>query len=135
LTIHRFAVVDWQIASIGPAAIDVARVLLALSPEDRRTHEKSLVENYYKTLKEYGIKGYSLEQLWECIHISSFPQAMILIGLAGGSQILEKIEKTVVGRNIIEEILFRLGSGLVDWDVSMALDQYLERACTAHRKP
>jgi thiamine kinase-like enzyme len=130
----RFAVVDWQIASIGPAAIDVARVLLALSPEDRRTHEKSLVENYYKTLKEYGIKGYSLEQLWECIHISSFPQAMILIGLAGGSQILEKIEKTVIGRNIIEEILYRLGSGLVDWDVSMALDQYLERASTARRK-
>jgi len=59
---------------------------------------------------------------------------MILIGLAGGSQILEKIEKTVIGRNIIEEILYRLGSGLVDWDVSMALDQYLERASTAHRK-
>jgi aminoglycoside phosphotransferase (APT) family kinase protein len=62
----RFAVGDWQTASVGPGAEDLCRHLsIQLDPDTRRANESRLVERYYRGLVERGVHGYSLDELWE----------------------------------------------------------------------
>ena len=53
------AVLDWQSPAIGPGAVDVAYFLgLALSVEDRRRHERHLLDLYREELKRWGVDDY-----------------------------------------------------------------------------
>ncbi len=57
------AAVDWQTASVGPPARDVAFFLsTCLEVEDRRRHEHDLVAAYHRTLGRHGVTGYSLDE-------------------------------------------------------------------------
>lgn len=59
------AVLDWQSPAIGPGAVDVAYFLgLALSVEDRRRHERHLLDRYRDELRRYGVTGYSHDDLY-----------------------------------------------------------------------
>jgi hypothetical protein len=59
------AVLDWQSPAIGPGAVDVAYFLgLALSIEDRRRHERHLLDLYREELRRYGVRDYSHDALY-----------------------------------------------------------------------
>lgn len=74
-------VVDWQTASWGPAAADVAYFLGgSLSTEDRRDHEEDLLRSYHDALVSRGVGGYPLAQLREDYRLSTFGGLLMAIG-------------------------------------------------------
>jgi len=57
--------IDWQTIKMGPPLMDVAYYLGAcLSTEQRRKHEREILQNYQAELSKRGI-DYTWEQLWE----------------------------------------------------------------------
>lgn len=62
----RIWAVDWQTLSLGLPARDVAFVLgTGLHVDQRRSHERALVEAYHRRLVELGVEDYSPEQCWD----------------------------------------------------------------------
>jgi hypothetical protein len=62
---RRFVIVDWQTVGWGPVMTDAAYFLgAALSVEDRRASEESLVREYHNGLVELGVRGFSWEDCW-----------------------------------------------------------------------
>lgn len=60
------AVLDWQLSVRGPGTLDVAYFLgESLTIDDRRAHERSLVQRYHRGLVAAGVAGYDAEQCWE----------------------------------------------------------------------
>ncbi|MFL6062666.1 MAG: oxidoreductase family protein, partial [Marmoricola sp.] len=60
------AAIDWQTLSLGLPARDLAYLLgTGLAVEDRRTHERGLVEEYHADLLAYGVADYPLELAFE----------------------------------------------------------------------
>ena len=61
----KLGIVDWQILQKGEWAQDVAYHLGAvLTPEDRRTHERRLVDHYLERLKALGGPAIDREEAW-----------------------------------------------------------------------
>lgn len=61
---HPMTTVDWQTAGYGVGAADVAYFLGgAITPEERRTHEKALLDGYHAKLTSLGVSGYSRDDL------------------------------------------------------------------------
>jgi Ecdysteroid kinase-like family len=61
-----FTIVDWQTVGWGPAMIDASYFLGAsLSVEDRRAHERALLEEYHDELSSRGVSDLSWEECWE----------------------------------------------------------------------
>ncbi len=59
------AVLDWQSPAIGLGAVDVAYFMgLAISIEDRRRHERHLLEFYLEQLRGYGVRDYDYDALY-----------------------------------------------------------------------
>lgn len=59
------AVLDWQSPAIGLGAVDVAYFLaMALSIEDRRKHERYLLDYYLDQLRGYGVRDYDHDALY-----------------------------------------------------------------------
>jgi hypothetical protein len=59
------AVVDWQTAGTGPGLADASYFLGAgLLPEDRRKHERALIEAYHQALIAGGVEGYDWDTCW-----------------------------------------------------------------------
>jgi hypothetical protein len=59
------AVVDWQTASVGAPGHDLAYfVATGLSVDDRRAHERALVESYGRQLRTHGVDRTD-DELWE----------------------------------------------------------------------
>ncbi|MET3960846.1 aminoglycoside/choline kinase family phosphotransferase [Marmoricola sp. OAE513] len=58
--------VDWQTLSLGLPARDLAYLLgTGLSVEDRREHERAIVEEYHADLLVYGVTDYTAEQAFD----------------------------------------------------------------------
>ncbi len=61
----KLGIVDWQILQKGEWAQDVAYHLAAvLTPEDRRTHERRLLDHYLDRLKALGGLAIDREEAW-----------------------------------------------------------------------
>jgi aminoglycoside phosphotransferase (APT) family kinase protein len=61
----RLKVVDFQFASRGVGAADVAYLVSqGLPTEVRRGHDEALVREYLERLAEHGVSDYSLEEAW-----------------------------------------------------------------------
>ncbi len=61
---HPVTVVDWQTAGYGVGAADVAYFLGgAITTDERRAHEKALLDGYYAKLTALGVSGYSRDDL------------------------------------------------------------------------
>jgi Ser/Thr protein kinase RdoA (MazF antagonist) len=59
-------VVDWQTVGVGAPLCDVSYFVGgALSTEDRRAHERPLLEGYYDELCRQGVTGYSFTDCWQ----------------------------------------------------------------------
>lgn len=60
-----FGIVDWQILQKGEWAQDVAyHIAAVLSPEDRRTHERALLDHYRAHLKALGGPDLAADEAW-----------------------------------------------------------------------
>ncbi|HEX6417636.1 MAG TPA: phosphotransferase [Acidimicrobiales bacterium] len=60
------AAVDWQTASAGPPARDLAYFLsTCLVVDDRRRHEQDLVATYHRALRAHGVGGYTLAECFD----------------------------------------------------------------------
>ncbi len=126
----RLCVIDWQLLCMNSAAMDVARPLL-MEPESRRAHENELVESYYNILIENGVKDYSLEDLWEDVRLcSGWTSFVYIIAILQTDNKIFKAYAAERGQDPYEALLSWPGSGLDDWEVSKALDRYLERVRT-----
>jgi hypothetical protein len=79
-----FAVIDWQVSTIGRGTFDVAYLLCGgLEPELRRQHERELVETYHRTLEANGVKGYGFERCWADYRLGAlfhFVYIVIIVG-------------------------------------------------------
>jgi hypothetical protein len=57
--------VDWQTTGVGLPGRDLAYFLeTSLVPDDRRTHERSLVEAYHAALVGHGVTDHPLDECW-----------------------------------------------------------------------
>ena len=64
-------IIDWQMASRDSGAYDLAYLLMTgLRPEQRKSCEQSMVENYHAQLVANGVTDYPLETLWGSYRIS-----------------------------------------------------------------
>jgi aminoglycoside phosphotransferase (APT) family kinase protein len=61
---HPLTVLDWQSFAYGAGPTDLAYFLAgAVSPELRRAHESEFLELYHRTLGEFGVTGYWMDDL------------------------------------------------------------------------
>jgi hypothetical protein len=62
----EFAIVDWQLIRLGRGVEDVSRLLFwSLHPEDRRAHERRLLETYHRELVAAGVVDYDFQTCWD----------------------------------------------------------------------
>jgi aminoglycoside/choline kinase family phosphotransferase len=60
------AVVDWQLATVGRGAVDVAWLVGGhFDTQTRRANENGLLQLYHATLVENGVQAYAFEQCWD----------------------------------------------------------------------
>ncbi len=85
------ATVDWQMVTIGAAALDVAYLLTtSLDTEDRRRHEHELLDAYHERLCELGVTGYGRDALFDDYAFHSFQGVVMLVC---ASIIVERTER------------------------------------------
>jgi hypothetical protein len=66
-------IVDWQTASWGPPAVDVAYFIGgSLTMDDRRAHSSVLLDTYHEALVAEGVTSYSRQQLEQDVRLTSF---------------------------------------------------------------
>ncbi len=67
----RLWAVDWQTLALGMPTRDVAFLVSSgLTVDDRRGHERGIVEAYRRRLVDLGVSGYSSEQCWDDYRLS-----------------------------------------------------------------
>jgi aminoglycoside/choline kinase family phosphotransferase len=85
------ATVDWQMVTIGTAALDVAYLLTtSLETEDRRSHEVELLDGYHDRLCALGVTDYSRQALAEDYAFHAFQGVTMLVC---ASIIVERTER------------------------------------------
>lgn len=66
------ALLDWQGVGYGRGTIDLAYFLgTSLTTEDRRAHERDLVNAYHTALTSLGVEGVSAEQAWDAYRVDA----------------------------------------------------------------
>jgi hypothetical protein len=74
------SVVDWQTLTIGPPTRDLAYFLAtSLQIEDRRRHERSLVDTYVQALQDRGVADYDVERCFTGYRLGVLQGPMITI--------------------------------------------------------
>ncbi|WP_420468181.1 phosphotransferase [Panacagrimonas sp.] len=59
-------VLDWQGLGFGCGSIDIAYWMgTSMTVEQRRVHERALVQHYHRELVGLGVSGYSAERCWD----------------------------------------------------------------------
>ncbi|HET6952595.1 MAG TPA: phosphotransferase [Acidimicrobiales bacterium] len=72
--------VDWQTASLGRPAADVAFFLsTCLEVDDRRRHERDLVAAYHRALGDHDIGEYDVEDCWEDYRLAMLHGPLIIL--------------------------------------------------------
>jgi len=117
------AVLDWQIASVGPPAVDLVPLMLSLEVGDRRAHQDELLARYLRLLAEHGVRDYSIDELRvDC-------GRALLVLLAGTIGWLTRLNRDTLSRReraLQADALAsdgRLANALSDTDVEMLLDE------------
>jgi hypothetical protein len=79
--------VDWQTVGVGLAGRDVAYFLeTSLLPDDRRRHERSLVESYHSALVGHGVAGHPLDECWHDYRYGTLQGPLVTVLGAAYSQ-------------------------------------------------
>ncbi len=120
----RFAVVDWQMLARRAGPIDLACLLsFSLSPQDRRSVESALVEQYHRTLMGAGVRDYSLVECWRDYRLGIVPRVLThVMGIAvWDERAAAQYEGT--GVTFTDVMLTRLDAFIEDHDVLSLLDR------------
>lgn len=111
-------VVDWQTASWGMAASDVAYFVGgSLTVADRRAHERELLVGYHRSLEEQGVIGYRLAQLEDDYCLTSF--GGILMEIAASML----VKRTDRGDDMFVTSLHRHAQQAIDIDAEAMLQR------------
>jgi hypothetical protein len=103
------AAVDWQTVGIGLPARDLAYFLgNGLLPDDRRAHERELVETYHRALLAQGVDGHTLEECWEDYRLGQFQGPLITV--LGAMH----VEQTDRGDDMFMAMISRAGEAIRD---------------------
>ena len=103
------SVVDWQTVGIGLPARDLAYFLgNGLVPEDRRAHERDLVEVYHSALTAQGVADHSLAECWEDYRLGQFQGPLITV--LGAMH----VEQTDRGDDMFMAMISRAGEAIRD---------------------
>jgi Ecdysteroid kinase-like family len=116
-------VLDWQTASVGSPAWDVALFVFgSLSIEDRRGAEKGLLARYVTLLAEHGVHDYGADDLRRDCRLALLA---VLAGTVGWLTSLDRTELNDRERALQEAVLAdgRLFAALLDHDVSALLER------------
>jgi hypothetical protein len=74
------AAVDWQTLSCGLPGRDVAYLIAtSLSVEDRRRHERDLVEEHRDTLGEHGVRDYDHDTAFEDYRVGLMQCPLVIV--------------------------------------------------------
>jgi aminoglycoside/choline kinase family phosphotransferase len=133
---QRFALLDWQQAARGWAAVDVARLLLTgLSTADRRAHERDLVAGYHAELQRGGVADLSLERLWFRVALASTSSFFINAVAALQTDVTSIASAAAAEGADWKACLFgRVDAAIKDWSVGDVLRAYCEEARAAQAK-
>jgi hypothetical protein len=116
------AILDWQIASVGPPASDVALLIYdSLGVEERRASEADLLDRYSTLLFEHGVSDYSTADLRADCELALL---LILAGTVGGLTTIDASEMTARELALYENALEtegRLVSALLDHKIEKLL--------------
>jgi hypothetical protein len=116
-------VLDWQTASVGSPAWDVALFLFgSLSVEDRRAAEDALLDRYATLIAEHGVRDYEIDDLRRDCKLALLA---VLAGTVGWLTSLDVNELSDRERALQEAVLTdgRLSAALLDHDVGALLAQ------------
>ncbi len=106
-----YGLVDWQILQKGEWAQDVAyHVAAVLSPEDRRTHERALLDHYRAKLKALGGPDLAANDAWLRYRAAMVYGYYLWV-------ITQKVEPAITN-----EFVRRLGLAVADLDSFGALE-------------
>jgi hypothetical protein len=109
-------IVDWQTASWGAPAADVAYFIGgSLTTEDRRRHSAELLDTYHAALVDAGVTGYSRQQLEDDVRLTSFGGVV----MAFASAIL--VVQTERGDDMFAEMFRRHAQHVLDLDAEAVL--------------
>lgn len=113
---NAFAVVDWQMASVGRGIFDVAYLLCqSISVKERRAHEESIVEAWHSSLVSCGTSGYSLRDARR-----DYRRAVLLcIGFAVSASDLDRGDEA--GSAVASLQAFRAFTAALDLDCQFEL--------------
>ena len=101
--------VDWQTLSLGLPTRDLSYLLgTGLSVDDRRSHERALVENYHAGLAEQGVRDYTFDECWNDYALTMIQGPLVaLFGCAYG-------EKTERGQHMFAAMVNRCAQAMQD---------------------
>jgi thiamine kinase-like enzyme len=114
---RTLAVADWQLATRGRAAFDLAYFLSgSLPPVDRRAHELRLLREWHELLVERGVRGYGFERALEDYRLSTLfcmTGVLIMLSMLDGGP-----ERSAA---LFDTSLERVAAAIVDLDVAALL--------------
>ena len=93
---HKMTFIDWQGPVRGRGPVEIA-FLLAQSTkiEERRAHEKELIQRYLDSLQAQGVSEYSFDEAWEDFRVSNKLTTDEMLELCSFSKgTVEAIEQT-----------------------------------------
>jgi aminoglycoside/choline kinase family phosphotransferase len=111
------ATVDWQMVTLGAAALDVAYLLTtSLDTEDRRRHEDHLLDAYHARLCTLGVRGYGRAALFDDYAFHTFQGVVMLVSAA------MLVERTGRGDAMFLTMIERSADAVDDHDARRRLD-------------
>lgn len=113
-------VIDWQGSLRAKGIRDVAYLLSQSMPvEDRRAHERELVERWWRGLVDNGVTGYSESQAWEDYRRAVLALWTLVVVIAGT---LDSSNER--GRAWMTEMVRRSAATIEDLDLLSLLDEF-----------
>jgi hypothetical protein len=109
--------IDFQFVTRFWGAWDVANWLGAsMTVDDRRAHERMLVEHYHAELVANGVLGYPLDRCWRDIRASLLVQAFSQVVVSDLDGANER------GASLLEEMVTRTFAAAGDYDIAGLVD-------------
>ena len=116
----RAGLLDWQVAFHGPPIREISYFIAgALSTEQRREHEESLLRLYLETLGERGVVPPQFDEAWDHYRFFFYD--------VWDSAALTKLWTGLHPPERVELLLRRAGDACVDLQVDRVLEQALRR--------
>ena len=114
-----FAVIDWQFPFVAQGAWDFARLeAMCLGTGVRRTHERSLLDDYLTGLKSGGVADYEMGDLEADYRMGlTISQMIMSIGHGDTDVRLLQEECSSLGVDWRDVMLLRTQRAIEDWDV------------------